>query len=181
VTRSVNCVAISSLLELNLFKPRRTVWFPFLFCLSRAGRCLTVWSADCVSPPTSSNLIKACSSSLSNNLFSFLVLSPSILAVSSALQSPRCTRFWGEDFENENVNNSGEPRGEGKDAERFHWVTLLSGDFNCFWFILMQNREREREIQIWRGGSLLPCFCLVLLSQALSAFTGMKDFVTEQH
>lgn len=51
------------------------VSFPLFFCLSRAGRCLTVWSADCMSPPTSSNLIKACSSSLSSNNLLFTLLS----------------------------------------------------------------------------------------------------------
>lgn len=157
--------------------------FPLFFCLSRAGRCLTVWSADCVSPPTSSNLIKACSSSLSSNNLLFTLLSlPFSFSFSHSRSSPYPVHYslhsaldFGERTLKMRMWTLGSQGVTEKDAEQFHCVTLLSGDFNCFWFILMQNREREKDRHGGRegegGGSLLPCFCLVLLSQALSDFT----------
>ncbi len=44
-----------------------------------------------------------------------------------------------------------------------------------------RERYRQKEGEKKTQERLLHCFCLVLLSQALSAITGMKDFVTEQH
>lgn len=44
------------------------------------------------------------------------------------------------------------------------------------------ERQTQREIfYLFKKKKKKVCFCLVLLSQALSAITGMKDFMTEQY
>lgn len=118
------------------------VSFPLFFCLSRAGRCLTVWSADCVSPPTSSNLIKACSSSLSSNNLLFTLLSlPFSFSFPHSRSSLYPLYYSALDFGERTLKmrkcTLGSRGVTEKDAGQFHCVTLLSGDFNCFWFIRM--------------------------------------------